>query len=321
MTTAAHPAHPLRRRTPRRRSRPGAALAVLALVAAAVLAPVVAVPGAGVAPASSGAVAAAAGRVVCDASLLSPAALVDCLQRTSGGSRPPTTGGGAGSGGSGGATGPVYRYRYVITCVGNTVDAPRAVLCDQATATCPAGLFLYWQYRSLDGAAWDLVGSRCMTPAEAAQGEAFPGFTAADFRLLPLPPGDVVLQPGNGFALAQVPLGVMAVAGVAVLPTQLLGFDVAVRATPVSYTWDFGDGTTTGPTSDPGAPYPALDVAHSYTAAGGYAVTLTTTYAGEFSVDGGAFTPIDGLAAVVSAPVPVTVLAAHGALVQDPLGG
>lgn len=227
---------------------------------------------------------------------------------------------GQGGGQAAGSSGPRYRYRYVLACDGNTLDAPGSTTCELATTQCAAPRLFYWQYRSSDGVAWQLTGTRCLTRQEAVDGEAVPGLTLADFRRLPLPGQAVVLEPGNGYALVGVPLNAVAGTAQVALTTTVLGAGVAVRATPVAYTWDFGDGTVLGPTTDPGAPYPALGTTHTYERGGDVTVTLTTTYAGEFSVQGGAFQAVAGTADVASPPVPLAVLTGSGALVADGLG-
>lgn len=224
--------------------------------------------------------------------------------------------------GPSGPTTPRPVVKYVIACPGNSVDTPaEAVMCGQAAAACDPPRLLHWRYAAPEGQALRLEGTRCLTGAEAAAGggEAFPGFTVDDLRRLPLPPGGVVLEPGNGYALAGVPVNAVAEAGPVLLAADVAGFAVQVRATPVGYTWDFGDGTVLGPTADPGRRWapgaPPGGTAHTYEGGGSVGVVLTTTYAGEFSVDGGAFQPVLGTAAVASPAVPLAVLEGRGALV------
>jgi hypothetical protein len=89
------------------------------------------------------------------------------------------------------------------------------------------------------------------------------------------------------------------------LDTELLGAPVAIRATPVRYEWDLGDGSTIS-TRKPGAPWPDKTLVHRYQGEGWYAVVLTTTFAGQFSTDGGAtWQDIDGTVEVTSDPVDV----------------
>ncbi|MGQ7296580.1 PKD domain-containing protein [Quadrisphaera sp. KR29] len=289
-----------------RRGRAGAAALVVVLVLLLQGAPVVVVLPGAVPPAAA-----------CTAGAAGDSVGVGCARDL------PGRGGasaGQGGGGSGSASGPRYRYRYVLACEGNTLAAPGTTTCDLATGQCAAPRLFYWQYRSGDGQAWDLVGTRCLTREEAQDGEAVPGLTLADFRALPIPPQDVVLEPGNGFALVGVPLNAVAGTAPRVLATAVLGAPVQVRATPVAWTWDFGDGTVLGPTTDPGALYPALATAHTYDRGGEVQVVLTTTYAGVFSVEGGPFTAVAGTADVVSPPVPLAVLTGAGALVGDTAG-
>ena len=85
----------------------------------------------------------------------------------------------------------------------------------------------------------------------------------------------------------------------------LLGQSVDVEATPSSYTWHYGDGTSTT-TTTPGAPYPAKDVTHSYTDAHTTVQTsVDVTYSARFRVDNGAWQTI---------PDTVTIVGPAGAL-------
>ena len=142
--------------------------------------------------------------------------------------------------------------------------------------------------------------------------------TAAEFRRLPLPAGLVHIQPGNGRTLINVPTNVYVVARATVIPTTVIGQPVRVRATPVAYDWAFGDGQRLH-TADPGAPYPDLRTTHTYAAPGTLTLGLTTTYRGEYSVNGGPWLPVDGTAAVVSPALNLVVVAARSELVADPL--
>jgi len=204
--------------------------------------------------------------------------------------------------------------------------AARDELCAAAVTLCqntgPAGSVMYWFFSGPPGVArpgagqWALTSSRCLT-ADQVPGRAVPALTAADFRRLPLPAGRVIIEPGNGQTLINIETNVIAQAPQATLTTTLLGLPVRVRATAVTYHWAFGDGGTLT-TSDPGAHYPDLRTTHTYLDPGRYAVTLTTTYTGEYSVAGGPWLPVDGTAQVASPPVQLTAYAAHSVLITDP---
>ena len=128
--------------------------------------------------------------------------------------------------------------------------------------------------------------------------------TVSDFARLPVEP----LQPHAGPADGWLPVNMVNVLHTEPsdqeLSTELLGTPVAVRATPVSYHWDLGDGNTIT-TTNPGKPFPAETVSATYTQEGWYDITLTTTFSGQFSVKGGPWQDIDGTIEVASDPVPL----------------
>jgi len=73
----------------------------------------------------------------------------------------------------------------------------------------------------------------------------------------------------------------------------LLGFKVDVEGMPTGYKWDFGDGQTLT-TRSAGRPHPAKDVTHKYMKrADQLGVSVSTTYAAKFRVDGGGWQTIE----------------------------
>ena len=85
----------------------------------------------------------------------------------------------------------------------------------------------------------------------------------------------------------------------------LLWFPVVVEATPISYTWDFGDGSPTVTTSTPGKPYPDAEITHKYKKREGVGITVTTNYAARFNVADTGWQYIEG---TVSITGPATLL-------------
>jgi hypothetical protein len=212
----------------------------------------------------------------------------------------------------------------VPACAGNE---PAAGLLDasclQALAMCASTAapddVMMWVFSGPPGVSvpspgqWARVAARCLRPAVAARLQGRPVFSVSDFRRLPLPAGGVRVQPANLVTLVNVPTNVFVDAPVRVLETSLLGFPVRVRVTPRLFRWGFGDGRQLV-TEDPGAAFPDLRVTHTYLTEGSVRVDLVTEYSGEYSVAGGAWLPVDGTAQVASAPVTLTVLAAHNEL-------
>ncbi len=223
--------------------------------------------------------------------------------------------------------GPVVRFQTLLipACGTNSPYERQDALCTSALLGCPPGEVRAWAYRSpvdVRPPVWARNGIDCIGPdVPGADGRPVTvDVTVEDFRRVPLPPATSVVQPPGGQVLVNIETNAYAAAERVVVPTEVLGQAVRVRATPVRYAWDYGDGATLGPTPDPGGPHPDLTNAHVYTAPGTYRVTLTTTYAGEFSVGGGPWLPIDGTAEVTSPPQRVTAHALRNELVAGGAG-
>ena len=201
-------------------------------------------------------------------------------------------------------------------------------LCAQASGLCASTPnpddVGYWIYTAPAGppapgpADWTTTGQVvCQGPNQPAD-VVEPVVTAADFRRLPLPAAGLKVQPPTRQTLVNIPTNLYADSRAAILPTRILGFAVRVRATPLRFRWSYGDGTDFS-TTNAGGPYPQLDTAHTYRQAGTRTVRLSTTYEGEYSVTGGPWLPIDGVATVASPPTTVTVHSAENQLVAEPL--
>ncbi|MGW7686497.1 PKD domain-containing protein [Kribbella sp. NPDC054772] len=85
----------------------------------------------------------------------------------------------------------------------------------------------------------------------------------------------------------------------------LLGFPVVVEATPISYTWRFGDGSPALITSTPGKPYPSKEITHKYMKRGAVNLTLTTNYAARYNVANTGWQYVNGTVAITG---PATAL-------------
>lgn len=103
----------------------------------------------------------------------------------------------------------------------------------------------------------------------------------------------------------------------------IAGQEVSLRATPVSYTFHYGDGTTLGPINYPGYQLgediwdQPTDTSHKYTEPGDYQFTITTSYRGEYSVNGGPWQVIDGTVERSTDPQLVRVWRVKAGLVAD----
>lgn len=114
------------------------------------------------------------------------------------------------------------------------------------------------------------------------------------FAELPLPAGELVIQPPDGLTLVNFDTNFYTTSTEPITSTAtLLGQQVTLEATPAEYQWDFGDGDALT-TTEPGAAYPALRITHSYLSTGTYQPNLDTTYTGRYRVGGGPWLQIPG---------------------------
>lgn len=107
-------------------------------------------------------------------------------------------------------------------------------------------------------------------------------------REIGLPSLTVKIQPGET-TLVNVPTIFHAEPRPFERSVTLLGFDVDLVATPITFHWVHGDGTSQD-TSTPGKPYPALDVTHSYLRpADDVMARVDVTYRVQYRVNGQAW--------------------------------
>ena len=93
----------------------------------------------------------------------------------------------------------------------------------------------------------------------------------------------------------------------------MFGQKVHVVATPVQYTWNYGDGTVFGPQPSMGGPLPQerwgekTRTSHAYPETGDFQVVLTTSFQGTYSVNSGPPLPIPGQGQFSAPPQTVSV--------------
>lgn len=126
--------------------------------------------------------------------------------------------------------------------------------------------------------------------------------TREDFESMPVEPLVASAGPADGWLPVNMVNVLYAEGEAQMMDMELLDTPVQVRATPVLYDWDLGDGNTLS-TTKAGKPFPSEEVSATYRYEGWYDVTLTTTFSGEYSVDGGPWQSIDGTIEVASEPI------------------
>lgn len=173
------------------------------------------------------------------------------------------------------------------------------------------------QYRPIaagPAAGWTSDGIHCVDITEVQTATVTPAMVQAQFEQLPLPAGEVTLQPADGIALVN--------AGLIPFTTQdpdapydvdILGQNVHIDAYVTTYQWAYGDGSTG---SGRGAAYPDTSTLHVYTHAGGYTLTLTLTWDATYTVAGGPVQDMPDTTTTQSPPLGITVVEADSILVD-----
>ncbi|WP_028651325.1 hypothetical protein [Nocardioides halotolerans] len=154
----------------------------------------------------------------------------------------------------------------------------------------------------------------CGATEEDDTSEVTPGLVGAAFKLVPIPPSNLMIQPPNGRTLVNFQTNFFAEPQPVDARIALLGQQVELHIVPKQFLWQFGDGESAA-TAEPGAPYPALDVTHRYLTKGRVAPSVDTTYTATFRVNGGPWRDVPGSVTIPGAPVDLQVLTATPTLV------
>ncbi|MEQ4206473.1 PKD domain-containing protein [Actinopolymorpha sp. B9G3] len=196
-------------------------------------------------------------------------------------------------------------------------------LCGAATQSCQAEgelrFFVYTRTERWNGSAWvpegswEFQGSECRGSDEEEGPQVTPELVMGWLEEYGLPSASAEVNPGNGRTLVDFDN---------VFYTELSGEQtvqvgpggiVTVHANPVSYRWYWGDGTS-DVTSQPGGPYPNMDVTHTYSSTGDYEVRVDVTYSGWYEFGGNRVDLPGTYTQPGEASTPVTVLSKRDVL-------
>ncbi len=207
------------------------------------------------------------------------------------------------------------QWALTPSCFGNDEQIDNG--CRRAVTLCPSPALRYDILRRRPGeTAFVWVGATCIAPgAPRTVDELIPRVRARFLDLLPVQ--QPTFQPAAG-GLVNVPV-VFAAGQPGTIGRDtfdLAGMSVVVTA-EAQWAWDFGDGPREL-FDRPGGAFPNMDVTHTYVTAEPRDVRLTTTWDGDFSVDGLGPFPLSGPPVTQVSPVmPVTIRTAWSELVSQ----
>lgn len=230
--------------------------------------------------------------------------------------------------------GPHYEYRGTSACNDANPDSQAADAnnCALAAFACqppggPGPLTRLWRrIVQADGSAapWEQMGMTCFP--DAVPGPRSPVVTMAmimqAFRDTPWAQSQIETQPEGNVTLAGLETFYRASWSDGGYEPQeihsflLLGIPVDIRVKLVNVMWNFGDGQSFGPTTSLGGMYPSGNISHKYVAGGAYPATTTTTFSGDFRINGSEWAPIPSTVAVPGPATAVTVRTAEAQLVS-----
>lgn len=235
------------------------------------------------------------------------------------------------------------QYTWDYACSGANPTTQDAPLCAAAINACPTGgpLIMIWQRTVTNGApgAWMSRGTSCdpdSVPADTGPAQPAvppppprPVLTMAmiiqAFHDTPFAVPTVHAQPEGNATLVRLPAylelrwpttGYEPGEVESVDPGRMAGYSVKLKPVLRSATYTFGDGTSIGPTTSLGGPYPTGDIRHGYTRPGSFRATISATYGAEVSVNGGPFTAINATTTLTSPATAITVKTAKNQLVR-----
>jgi len=143
------------------------------------------------------------------------------------------------------------------------------------------------------------------------------------WETMPIVPNTYQVQPSTGYAIAELGVNLVVDMNPRTLGVTLMGTPVTIRAVPTQYSWSNTDGTawtstTAGKTYEQGGePFTFPRTAEHRTT-----FTLTTTWRGEYSTNGGAtWRDAPGTATTTSTSTSVHVYNPHTHLVDCDLNG
>ena len=218
-------------------------------------------------------------------------------------------------------------YKFELKCFDEDVGSIECLYENRNECKAAAGgRLVYWFTRLKgDGNAWAPLhpGPSCIYSEKPRDiGDQIRESILSEFQSRPIAPSVLTFQP-SPYTLVGAHTHFYVAAGDQTFDFQMLEQNIRIVARPTEYEWDYGDGLVYGPTPLAGAPLPEgrwgeeTPTSHVYRETGDYQARVVVYFSGEFSINGGPMVPIEGRAAVPSAPQTISVWKSESRNVAD----
>jgi hypothetical protein len=201
-----------------------------------------------------------------------------------------------------------HRYSFEPNCHDGTAKCSEAPTCTAEDGTQGEDMIMYQDSKQ--------IGETCWTGTTEPQ-EPTPDQVMTAARRLAWPQAALLIQPPQGETLVNFDTNFYTTTTApATQSTPLLDVTVTIEATPTTYTWSFGDGSSRA-SHDPGAAYPDLRITHRYLRKGLIQAQVDVTYTGRYRFDDGDWQPLPDTLTVAGTPQQLRVLTATPHLVGN----
>ncbi|GAA4717529.1 hypothetical protein GCM10025782_13270 [Pedococcus ginsenosidimutans] len=182
--------------------------------------------------------------------------------------------------------------------------------------TPPSDEILFWVQSRRAGGEWTTIRTMCgldnAPPGVPAPAVPTMGQIQTAFKQLPFSKPRVSIQPADNVTLVNLPTYYRATwpddnglqPGEVSQPVKLLSWSVEFKIAPRSYTFRYGDGSSSGAVTDAGGVYPDGAIKHTYAKAQRAAqVSVDSQLTGQYRVNGGEWVDINTVADLQDEPV------------------
>lgn len=219
-----------------------------------------------------------------------------------------------------------YTYDLLMQCW----DAADVTACDSPRACYPegggVGIWHRLMRRPIGGGQWEYWGDVCLSGKDMRDfGILTPERVFKEMQELEWPTAELVVQPPGGRTLVNFRTNFYTeLVEPEIQTVRILGLQVEIEATPITFTWHWGDGNSTERTDWPGDEVPVdvsesdLDklITHEYVSAGvTVSPSVDVTYQGRFRLDDTDWIPIPDTLTLTGDPAALEVIEARVQLV------